>query len=390
MWGAGSGSDHRGDGSTGVAGMAGRPATTTARRHDLEQGGAAPTRRARSRRDVPRQRPGWYAYRVTGPAELPSWAAEIALTIERPTNHEPEPSSGRDAATAGSRPPPRGAGRRGRAASVHSPEPDGDVRLTSSAGGPVEPGPGRVGAEAQSLVLLRAPGRARWLAGVAEAVAEVERAAGLESGDDGSGSRRVGGSERLLMGPALPGLAPVEPVVARAWLEAAGTRGLPAPPRRWRSAAGTARWRPSAGAVVTCEGPRGVSAQAVVALGGLGNALAITPPPGGALVLRAWRARRCWGLACGLVIAADSALGLGREAGRVAARLRADGWPAAVLNGAAALHLARAGSPEEDAPAAAARTASPGQVAALFETRLLAGGIDRPATRSRWVLAVTP
>jgi len=133
-----------------------------------------------------------------------------------------------------------------------------------------------------------------------------------------------------------------------------------------------------------------VSAQAVIALWGLGNALAITPPPGGALVLRAWRARRSWGLACGLVIAADTALGLGREAGRVAARLRADGWHAAVRNGAAALHLARAGGPDEDAPAAMAQAASPGQVAALFETCLLAGGIDRPATRSRWRLAVTP
>ena len=96
------------------------------------------------------------------------------------------------------------------------------------------------------------------------------------------------------------------------------------------------------------------------------------------------------GLACGLVIAADTALGLGREAGRVAARLRTDGWHAAVLNGPAALHLARVGSPDEDAPAAAAQAASPGQVATLFETCLLAGGIDRPATTSGWMLAVTP
>jgi hypothetical protein len=240
------------------------------------------------------------------------------------------------------------------------------------------------------MVLLLAPGKATWLAGVAEAIAEIERAAGLEHGERGSGTRLFGNGSRLLVGPALPGMVPVGPEDARAGLEAAGGRGLPAPPRRWRPAAEAVRWRSSAGAVVTCEGPRGVSAQAVIALRGLGNALAIAPPPGGALVLRAWRARRTWGLACGLVIAADTALGLGREAGRVAALVRADGWHAVVLTGSAALHLAGAGSPDAVAPEAAAHAASARQVAALLETCLLAGGIERPAARSRWTLAVTP
>jgi hypothetical protein len=274
-----------------------------------------------------------------------------------------------------------------------------------------EAGPYPKGEQVQAMVLLRAPSRAPWLAGAAEAIAEMERLAGLDHGHGGSrspqrwrgsrlpwggsrdpwaGLRRMGSNSRLSVGPPVPGLMPVAPVVARAGLEAAGTRGLPAPPPPWRPAAGPVLWRPSAGAVVTCEGPRGASAQAVLALRGLGNALAITPPPGGALVLRAWRAGRTWGMACGLVIGAETALGLGREAGRVAARLRADGWHAAVLNGPAALHLARAGSPDELAADAAARAASARQVATLFEACLLAGGIDPPAARSRWALAITP
>jgi hypothetical protein len=118
--------------------------------------------------------------------------------------------------------------------------------------------------------------------------------------------------------------------------------------------------------------------------------LAITPPPGGALVLRAWRARRRWGVACGLVIGRASELGLGREAGRVAARARADGWHANVLSGSTALHLARAGDPAATAPEAGAHAASAAQVAALFEACLVAGVLDRPAAGSRWTLAVTP
>ena len=90
---------------------------------------------------------------------------------------------------------------------------------------------------------------------------------------------------------------------------------------------------------MTCEGPCGVSAQAVIALRGLGDVAAPAPPPGGALVLRAWRARGTWGAAFGLVLGAAETLGLGREAGRVAARARNEGWDAVVLAGSAALDL---------------------------------------------------
>jgi hypothetical protein len=284
---------------------------------------------------------------VTGAAELPSWAVEVALTIERPLQPELQ-------------------------------GPQGGLP-GSGAWDPTDPG--RT-AGAQAMLLLRAPGRMRWLDGIAEAVAEVETAAGARA--------RVG--QRLLVGSALPGLLPM--TVAAVWghLGAAGARGLPAPLRRWRPAASGVEpsWRSSAGAVLTCDGPGGVSAQAVVALSGLGDVFTITPPPGGALVLRAWRARRSWGVACGLVLGASTAIGLGREAGRVAARARAEGWGALVLVGATALQLARAGSPGLPAPEAAAQAATRAQVAALFETCLTAGGLDRLPARPRWTLAVTP
>lgn len=312
-------------------------------------------RRSSAEWNVPRPRPGWYGYRITGPAELPSWAAEVALTIERPPDHDPDRSASRT--TNAARPADR--------------EWTGD--------------------QVQAMVLLRAPGRARWLAGAAEAIAEIEGAAGVRAAgrvDEVAGVPGIG--THLTRGPGLPGLVPVVPAVALAGVGAAGARGLPAPLRRWRPAAGAMAWRPSAGAVVTCEGPCGVSAQAVVALRGLGNVLAITPPPGGALVLRAWQAGRTWGVACGLVIGRGSELGLGREAGRIAARARADGWHAAVLNGSTALQVARAGDPGAPAPEAAAHAASASQVAALFEACLMAGVVDRPTAGSRWTLAVTP
>jgi hypothetical protein len=289
-------------------------------------------------RSQPKPKPGWYCYRAVGTTELPPWATEVALTIERPLDQEP------------------------------------------------------LGSEA--LVLLRAPPRGGWLAYVSEVVAEVESVAGLGpvAGVDTVAGARPGVGSRLLSGPALTGLASVTPAVAQAGLAVAGARGLPAPLRRWRPAAGwpDASWGSSAGAAVTCDGPYGVSAQAVVALGGLGNAVAITPPPGGALVLRAWRARRAWGVSCGLVVGAASALGLGREAGRAAAAVRAEGWDAVVLSGPTALHLARAGSPAQAAPLDAGRAASDAQVAALFETCLAAAGIGRTSAGSRWALSVTP
>jgi hypothetical protein len=305
---------------------------------------------------APRPRPGWYAYRVTGAADLPWWAVEVALTIERPAA-----PTGEDPATEWRDPlDPRWAG-----------------------------------GAAQALLLLRAPARVRWLAGIAQAIAEVETTAGLGSaglGGESAADARGRRGPRLLCGPASPGLVPVTPAVARAHLAAAGARGLPAPLRRRRPAAGGVerRWRSTPGSVLTCDGPDGTSAQAVVALHGSGNVAAITPPPGGALVLRAWQASRSWGLACGLVLGAATALGLGREAGRVGDRARAEGWHAVVLGGPIALQLARAGSPGQPAPPASAEAATGAQVAALFEACLAAGGLGRHPTGSNWKLAVTP
>jgi hypothetical protein len=302
--------------------------------------------------DTPNPRPGWYAYRVAGPAELPAWAVEVALTIERPLQPESQDQQG---GSLGQTP--------ARSVPPHPDLPDWVVGM-------------------QAMLLLRASARMRWLEGIAEAVAEVETLAGV----------RPPVGRRLLVGPEMPGLAPVTEADARGHLGVAGTRGLPAPLRRWRPTTGGVEpvWRSSPGAVLTCEGPSGVSAQAVVALNGLGNVVAIAPPPGGALVLRAWRARGSWGVACGLVLGAPTALGLGREAGRVAAKARADGWGAHVLGGAAALHMARAGSPDLPAPEVAAWAATGSQVAALLVACLAAGGLDRPPTGTQWALAVTP
>jgi hypothetical protein len=284
---------------------------------------------------TPRRRPGWYAYQVVGPARVPPWAAEIALTIERPAN------------------------------------------------------PDREGA----LVLFRAPGRAGWLAEIAEAAMQVEAAVGIRpvAGVDGMTGARAGIGSRLLSGPALAGLLPVAPAVVQAHLGVAGTRGLPAPLRRRRPAVAgmDLLWRPGAGSVVTCEGPCGISAQAVVALRGLGSVAALAPPPGGALVLRAWRASGTWGAALGLVLGAAETLGLGREAGRAAAQARSGAWGAVVLSGSAALDLARAGSPGRPAPMAGAQAASGALVAALFEACLAAAGLGG-AAGPQWSLAVTP
>jgi hypothetical protein len=324
-----------------------------ARRPALDTTGTVRAPHLGASADLPGRRPGWYAYRVTGPAELPSWAVEVALAIERP----PQPGS-QD---------PRGG----------SPWPG------PAAPEPADPEDPHREAGLQALLLLRAPGRIGWLDGIAEAVAEVETAAGVRSKKTW---------QRLLVSSALPGLAPMPDADARGQLRVAATRGLPAPLRRWRPAVGDVEpaWRPGAGAVLTCEGPSGVSAQAVVALSGLGDVVAITPPPGGALVLRAWRARRTWGLACGLVLGASSALGLGREAGRTADRARADGWGADVLIGATAVHMARAANPALPAPEAAAQAATGPQVAALLEACLAAGDLDEPHAGPRWALAVTP
>jgi hypothetical protein len=321
----------------GVAGMYDLAAFSGARRPGGDRLGPPRARLRGGGGERLKARPGWYAYRATGMAELPSWAMEVALTIERPV--EPNPQ------------------------------------------GPA------------ALVLLRAL-KGGWRACITDAVAEVENLAGVGpvAGVDTVAGAPPGPGSRLLMGPAPAGLIPVTPAVAQASLAVAGARGLPAPLRRWRPSAGRAEtaWRWSAGAVVTCDGPCGVSAQAVVALGGLGNVGAITLPPGGALLLRAWRAGRSWGVACGLVVGGAAALGLGREAGRVAARARDEGWDAVLLSGPTAMQLARAGSPAQPVPVDAARAASDAQVATLFKSCLAAGGLDRPPAGSPRGLSITP
>lgn len=230
------------------------------------------------------------------------------------------------------------------------------------------------------MVLLRAPGRLRWPGGIAQAIAEVETVAGIRPADleddhvEGFGGRR---GQRLLPGPVLPGLVPVTAAATRAHLRIAGSRGLPAPLRRWRPATGAVAlvWRAGAGCVLTCDGPDGRSAQAVVGLRGMGSAAAIAPPPGGALVLRSWRARAGCGIARGLVLGAPTSFGLGRHARQVAAVARREGWDASILVGSAAVHLARAGSPRRPAPRDVAQAAATAQVAALFQAFLTASGI---------------
>ena len=147
-------------------------------------------------------------------------------------------------------------------------------------------------------------------------------------------------------------------------------------------------WRAGAGCVLTCEGPEGRSAQAVIGLRGTGNPAAIAPPPGGALVLRAWQARAGFGVACGLALGAPAALGLGREARRVAAAARSEGWDASVLSGSAAVLLARAGCPRRPAPREVALAATRTQMTALFESCLIAAGIAGARQRGHLATAL--
>src|SRR5512132_3685862 len=122
------------------------------------------------REDALRPRRGWYAYRVTGAASLPSWAVEIALAVERPVDLHPEGFPSHNDGVPGDPPSSRGFG-------AQHDEVLGDL--------PRSPGPGP---QAQAIVLLKAPGRPNWLAGIVEAAAEVETAAGV---------RRVTDADRL-------------------------------------------------------------------------------------------------------------------------------------------------------------------------------------------------
>jgi hypothetical protein len=367
----------------------------------------APSRRLGGSRRASTPRPGWYAYRVTGSAELPSWAVEVALTIERPATSAAEIPAG---SPADDGPGPTGpTGPRGRVRAAErdagtesgeprSVPPQSEVTGLWHSFGP-EPGSRLEGGATEALLLLRTPGRMRWLeaiaGAVAAAIAEVEALAGVRSAAaagelvEGRGGWR---GPRLRIGPALPGLTPVTAEVVLAHLRMAGSRGLPAPLRRRRCGTGTIElaWRAGAGSVLTCDGRDGRSAQAVAALRGRGSAAAITPPPGGALVLRAWQARQRWGMACGLILGAPAAAGLGREAGRVAAMAQAEGWDAFVLAGSAAMHLARAGSPDLPAPEGPAQAAGRMQVAERFAACLAAAALEGRVAGVPGELAVTP
>lgn len=270
-----------------------------------------------------RPRAGWHAYRPEPGAGLPPWAAEVALAVERPVE-------------------------------------------------PASPWPGD---RPQALLLLRRRARLPLpLGALAGAAREVEAVAGVR--------RAV--ELPLVEAPALPGLVPVPPAVALAQLATASARGLASPARRRQPAVGPQGvWRSSAGSVLVCDGPGGLSAQAAIALHGVGDERDVVPRPGGALVLRAWRGRRGWGLACGLVLGSADAIGLGREAGRRAAAARATGWQAAVATGDAAVALARAGDPRQGVPLATARVAAAEEVAALIGTLLSAVVLGPAPTATR-------
>jgi hypothetical protein len=134
------------------------------------------------REDALRPRRGWYAYRVTGAASLPSWAVEIALAVERPVDLHPEGSPSHNDGVPGDPPSSRGFG-------AQHDEVLGDL--------PRSRGPG---AQAQAIVLLKAPGRPNWLAGIVEAAAEVEAAAGVRpvTDADRSSESPLGARSRLL------------------------------------------------------------------------------------------------------------------------------------------------------------------------------------------------
>ena len=291
-------------------------------------------------RQARRARPGWHAYRPGAETALPPWTMEVTLTVEQPA----APPSGHQ-----------------------NPRP-------------------------QALVLLRSAsiGEAVTLA-IADAMVEVERIAGF---------RRPEPDLHLVRSLPEPDLEPLAPTVAIRHLQRASQRGLGARPWRRSYANLTATWEAGAGALVTCQGPAGLSAQAVISLHGRGDPGALRPPPGGAIVLRAWRPGRArrpgrerqarnagpirhvtalmdavpamypraatWALATGLVLASPSPMGLGRAAGRLAASIRAGGWDTTVLTGPAALEVARGGDPRQPVPRLAARRVAGDEVTAML------------------------
>jgi hypothetical protein len=185
---------------------------------------------------------------------------------------------------------------------------------------------------------------------------------------------RSPGELRLRPSPALPGMDPVTSTVMMGQLGAACRRGLVVPwPPDFSDAGGTPTWQEGPGAVVRCWNGAEASAQAVVVLHGLGGSQVLGPRPGGAVLIRAWRVGRVWGVVCAVVLGASGALGLGREAARLAAGAAGAGWQAMVPRGAEALAVARAGDPREPIPLRAARRATQDELAALVGICLEAG-----------------
>ncbi len=294
-------------------------------------------RLARSSSHPRRARSGWHAYRPSLAVALPPWAVEVTLTIEHPagtsSNHQ--------------------------------------------SAGP------------QALMLLRSANAVESIMlTITDAMAEIERIAGV---------RRAEPDLHLVRSIPEPNLEPLAPSTVLRHLRRASQRGLAARSRRRSSASVAATWESRAGAVVTCWGPAGLSAQAVISLHGLGNARWLRLPPGGAIVMRAWRPERTgradlipqalavaqpgtvrhqsatWALASGLVLASSSASGLGRMAGRLAVSIRAGGWDATVLTGPAALDVVRAGDPRQPVPRIAARWITDDELAAMLAACLAAG-----------------
>ncbi len=295
---------------------------------------------------TPGLRPGWYAYQVVGPATVPSWATEIALTIERPADLDR--GGGADRTDAAARPgltEPRGLEAGARPARPGPPELGGPAPMLEQAEAPAVEW---AGGPVQAIVLLRAAGRANWLAGIAEAAMEVETAAGIRPvarvdavAEVRAGSGRACCRDRRCLD------------CCRSARRRAGRPGSCREARASRSDAALAtggRRRAAvvaagAGSVLTCDGPCGVSAQAVVALRGAGRLSALAPPPGrcpGAprLANEEHLGRGVW---AGPRRRRDARPGTRSQTRR--RRARAEGWDAVVLHGLAALDLARAGGP---------------------------------------------
>jgi hypothetical protein len=253
---------------------------------------------------------------------MPSWAVELALTIERPLT----PGGGAD------RP--------------------------------------------RALLLARAAAAWQPMAcALGAAIREVDAIAGV-----GAPLPRLG----LVGSGSEPGLDPLPRRVVTAHLRAAGERGQVVGYRRRQShGAGAVMWQAGGGVVLTCTGRVGVSAQAVIAIAGQGALSALQPPPGGATVFRGWRCHRGrkarsrftepdreWAFATGIVLASTTGLGLGRVARRYAALASETGWTAAALTGATALELARAGDPRYPPPRTGARFGSRESITALLRACL--------------------